>query len=62
MKISLLASLENAMSKWIEESCEEDDWPDFYVHEDLATQMAKAAAIVIDASFDGQCEKESQES
>jgi hypothetical protein len=61
MKTTLLARLEQTIDKWIKENCDKLDWPDFYVHDNLASQMANAAAAVVDASYEGQIEKETQE-
>jgi len=61
MRTILLAALEKKIRDWMDEECEGEYWPDLYVHDNLATQMAAAAEAVFDASFDGQCEKAAQE-
>lgn len=54
MKISLLATLEAAITEWLTAAAESDDWPDAYVSDSLSTEMATAAAAVFDASANGQ--------
>ena len=54
MSTRILAELEKHMNTVIDKNCEEDDWPNFYVHQQLAAQMAQAAYNVFKASVDGQ--------
>ncbi len=54
MNARLLARLELHIDNFLTENCEEDDWPDFYIHPTLKEQMAKAASVVFDSSIDGQ--------
>lgn len=60
MKTKLLASLEEAILDWSQTAAESDDWPTFYFHNELHSQMARAAAIVLDASVDGQAFAENE--
>ena len=54
MNTRLLAELEKAIEVWMNENCEKDDWPLTYVYDKEAADMAKAAAMVFNASFKGQ--------
>ena len=54
MKAALLAGLEEAIDKWMDAHCEDDDWPQAYVYQGEAADMAQAAALVFDASAKGQ--------
>ena len=54
MNTRLLAELEKAIEVWMNENCEADDWPNAYVYDDEAKDMAKAASLVFDASVRGQ--------
>lgn len=54
MKTRMLLSLEQAMRRWLDENCEEDDWPDTYVTHDITERMATAAAGIFDAMSEGQ--------
>lgn len=49
MKTSLRASLEEAIQKWMDDSCEAEDWVECYVPHDTAELMAKAAAGVLES-------------
>lgn len=51
MKIELLAKLEKAIEKFIEDN---DDDRDFYIYESQVKDMAKAASAVYDATEKGQ--------
>lgn len=53
MKSEYKASLEKAISNWIEATCEDAPVQGYYYPE-LAEQMAEAAAAVYDASFKSQ--------
>ena len=54
MKIELKNSLIQVIEKWIIKHCEDYDWPDCYIHDDLADDMASAAEMVFDANEKGQ--------
>ena len=61
MNTRLLAELENAIQAWMNENCGEDDWPNAYVYDGQAVDMAKAASLVFDASVRGQtCAKDNR--
>jgi hypothetical protein len=49
MKTQMLHQLENAIREVIENNADNDYW-DEYIHDDIEMQMAKAAAMVFDAS------------
>ena len=53
MNSKLLAAIEEAIQKTIDDHCEENMW-DGLVHPALMAQMAKAACLVFWASMDGQ--------
>jgi hypothetical protein len=53
MNSRLLARLEKAIDKVIQDSAEDCFW-DQYIHDELPRQMADAAASVFDASMHGQ--------
>ena len=54
MKTKLLLSLEEIMQKWLDEHCEDDEWPSAYCYIDLARDMSIAAQLVFDSSIKGQ--------
>ncbi len=54
MKTNLFASLENVLEKWLNNHCEDDEWPSAYVYDNQSRDMAKAAELVFDASIKGQ--------
>lgn len=54
MKASLLASLEETIQNWMDTNCTDDNWPDCWVYDDLAEDMTKAAAAIMDACEKGQ--------
>ena len=63
MKTKLRASLEGKIEEWINQICEEhSNESGGYYHPGLSHQMAVAAAIVFDASFDAQEFAEEQRS
>jgi len=53
MNSQMLADLEKAIDKVIEAYAEEGYW-DGYIHPQLSRQMTNAAAMVFDATMDGQ--------
>lgn len=53
MDIAMLAEIEKAINKVVEKHCEEPLW-DGCIHPKLIRQMTKAAAMIFDASMDGQ--------
>ena len=54
MDSHLLVSLENTIEKWLNDHCEDDEWPNAFVYENQSKDMANAAALVFDASVKGQ--------
>lgn len=55
MNTRLLAELESKIQAWMDACCEDSDWPCHTVTSDQAVAiMAKAAALVFDASHEGQ--------
>ncbi len=54
MTTKLRASLESAISDWIDANCEDDGIPEGGFNPNLSEQMAAAAASVFDANFEGQ--------
>lgn len=54
MKKKLLCSLEDHIQKWMDDNCEEHEWPDGFVYSDEVEDMALAASLVFDASVKGQ--------
>ena len=54
MVTSLYAYLEAVIENWINDNCEEENWPEVIVGRETGQHMAKAAAAV----FDGICEAE----
>jgi hypothetical protein len=54
MDSHLFVALEDAIEAWMIKHCERDEWPRVYVYENQARDMAKAAALVFDASMKGQ--------
>lgn len=54
MNTKLKAELEDHIDEWMSENCESGEWPNELVYEDLAADMAEAAARVFDASMKGQ--------
>ncbi len=54
MRTKMLCTLDQAIQKWIDDSCEVDCWPDVIVPPDLAERMASAAAGILDAIEDSQ--------
>lgn len=54
MRTSLKLKLEQAIDKWMQDNCDDDDWPDMYVYGDLYVDMATAAEQVFDSSHKGQ--------
>lgn len=54
MESHLFVSLEDVMEKWLNDHCEDYEWPTAYVYEYQNKDMAKAAALVFDASVKGQ--------
>jgi len=54
MKTGLYATLEKAIERWLNDHCEDDEWPDSYIYEDQSKDMAKAVELVFDANVKGQ--------
>lgn len=54
MDSHLLVTLEDVVEKWMNDHCEDDEWPQSYVYEYQSRDMAKAAELVFDASTKGQ--------
>lgn len=54
MDSRLFVELEGAIQKWMDKAFEADRWPNTYAYEDQVGDMAKAAALVFDASVKGQ--------
>lgn len=54
MDSHLFVALEDVINQWIEVNCQDSRWPEVYVYEDQGKDMAKAAALVFDASVKGQ--------
>lgn len=52
MNTRLLATLEQVMQDWMDEHCQEDDYPTVLHHEAIAKQMASAASAVFAAMVD----------
>jgi len=51
----LFASLVKVLNDWVLSNANEtDDWPDFWVGDKLALNMAKAAKAVFNAAVDSQ--------
>lgn len=50
MNIELKLILNKAISSAMEEICEHDRKPDFWIHPDLEMDMTEAASIVFDAA------------
>ena len=48
MRERLKAELDKKMEEWVAENCELDDWPQVYVHESMAEDMADTAADVFE--------------
>jgi hypothetical protein len=61
MNATLLARIQDALDRVIEDSCEDDFW-DEYLHPELTRQMADAAAAVFDASMAAQAYAEKEKS
>jgi DNA phosphorothioation-dependent restriction protein DptG len=51
MHVKFLADLQEIMQKFLDEHCEEDEWPDSFCHPELSKHMAQAASTVYDATF-----------
>lgn len=49
----LKAKLEQAIEKVINDNCEEDYWQ-YYIHDELYRQMTNAAELVFDSAQDAQ--------
>ena len=54
MSTRLLATLEQAIQKWADQQCEQDDWPEGYWYDDQVEDMALSAYTVLMASVKGQ--------
>jgi len=54
MDLALRVRLLQAIEKWMEENCEERNWPDVLVDDGLSTRMADAARIVFDSQVAAQ--------
>ncbi len=55
MNTAILASLEKAIGDCLDKAAESSEhWPNGYQSPDLVVNMAKAAALVFDANYDGQ--------
>jgi len=54
MNTRLFYDLEQSISKWIDDHCEQDDWLDIYVGNLTANKMASAAAAVLDGIEEAQ--------
>ena len=54
MDSHLFVSLEDVVEKWMNDHCQDDEWPSFYVYENQSKDMAKAAELVFDANVKGQ--------
>ena len=54
MDSHLFDSLEDAIEKWLNDHCEDDEWPNVFVYSNQSKDMAQAAALVFDASVKGQ--------
>lgn len=54
MNTKLKAELEGHIDEWMSENCESGEWPNELVCEDIAADMAEAAARVFDASMKSQ--------
>lgn len=50
MNLQLKLILNKAIESVIDEICDHEQRPDFYIHPDLATDMTEAAAVVFDAA------------
>ena len=58
MSTRLKANLEEVIQNWVDNNCEEEDWPDSWVYIDLVEDMAAAAYLVFMANNKGQQMKE----
>ncbi len=54
MNTRLQATLEAAIQKWCDEECESSEWGLTWMYDQQVVDMAKAAALVFDASCAGQ--------
>ena len=54
MNAKLFADLEQSISQWMDDHCEEDDWLDVYVGNLTVNKMASAAAAVLDGIEEAQ--------
>ena len=54
MDSHLFVALEDVMDKWIDQHCMDDEWPNEYIYEYQGRDMARAAALVFDASVKAQ--------
>lgn len=60
MTTRLKAELEKHIQKWMDQNCEEDDWPITWIYPEIVEDMALAAWLVLDASRRGQDFKDDQ--
>ncbi len=54
MESHLFVSLEDAINKWMNDHCEDNEWPDAYIYDNQTKDMAQAAALVFDSNVKGQ--------
>lgn len=54
MRPKLFANLVETLETWVGEHCEDDEWPDFFVGDEMALKMAEAARAVFEASVNSQ--------
>lgn len=52
--MKLKASLAKKISEWVDENCEEKEWPSFYIHDEGDALMTDAAYSVFMAMYQSQ--------
>lgn len=53
MNYKLLAKLEEAIEKFVNENCDDDEWPDTYWPDNGSKLVTQAASLIID-SFEAE--------
>ena len=54
MKANLKDKLDHKMLEWIDECCNEDDWPEVLIHDSIAEDLADVAMDLFDTIVSNQ--------